>query len=288
MKKIDLHLHSTVSDGEMTPKEIIDFAVKKGIPAISITDHDRIRANKEAMEYSKDKSIEYVSGLEITCTPPKDVKEVHIVGLFINIHNKEIKNIYNRHREYTKDVVKKIITKLNYLGYEITFEELFKETGGKHLGRPWIAKLLMKKYPEEFKNRKEVFNKLLGKEGKAFEKSKGTSIKDAIGIIHQAGGIAILAHPWHIQEKMEEVVKKFVELGGDGIERNYIQKESIPKNMGKRLDDLILKFGLVVSGGTDFHNFNKGEEIGDRGITKEEFEKLKNLSDYNQKLFKII
>lgn len=276
MGKIDLHMHSTHSDGVLTPKELIDYAVEKEIPAIAITDHDKATANKEAEIYAKEKGIEYIPGIEITTTPPEKVKELHIVGLFINSEDKEIKKIPERHKKYAIKNAKIMIEKINELGYEITFEELLKETGGKHFGRPFIAKILMRKYPEKFKERKQVFDELLGKQGKAFVKPRGTELKKAIEIIQNAGGVAIVAHPGYLGEKMLETLDEFVSLGGDGIELEYKPKETIPKNTLKILKNFVKKYNLIVSGGTDFHEKKEGEkEIDDFGITKEEFHKLK-------------
>lgn len=276
MVKIDLHTHSNHSDGKLSPKELIDLAINKGMPVIAITDHDKASANKEAEEYSKDKPIEYISGIEITITPPEGVRELHIVGLFIDSENDEILEIPKRHKVYAEKVIKKIIEKLRELNYEITFEELLRENKGCQFGRPFIAEFLLKKYPDKFVDRKDVFNKLLGKKGKAFVKAKGTEMGKAIEIIHNAGGIAIIAHPWYLGENMEKIIDKFVQLGGDGIEREYIPKPSIPEETGEILDKLIKKHNLIISGGTDFHEIREeSNEIGDVGLTNEEFKSLK-------------
>ena len=273
--KIDLHIHSTASDGKYTPKQLVDMALNKKISAISITDHDTISGVNEAIEYSKNKNVKVIPGIEVTITPPKDCKELHMVGLFINLEDKEIRDLPKRHRKYTEGVVKKIIKKLNDLGYQITFEELLKETSGDHLGRPFIAKILMRRYPKEFESTKEVFNKLLGKQGKAFVKAKGTSMKKAIEIIHNAGGITIIAHPWFLGDNMEKVIKQFIKMGGDGIERDYKLREDTPLDMGERLDKLIKDNNLIVSGGTDFHEDKEGESgMGDYGLSVGGFEML--------------
>ena len=128
MVKIDLHMHSNHSDGEFPPKELVDIVAKKKISVMAITDHDRATSNKEAGDYAKEKGIEYINGIEITATPPKGVRELHIVGLFINSENEEIKNISGRHKKYAIETAKNIIEKLNDLEYDISFEELLKET----------------------------------------------------------------------------------------------------------------------------------------------------------------
>ncbi len=281
MIKIDLHMHSNNSDGNFSPKELVDIVSKKGISAMAITDHDKATANKEASIYAKEKGIEYVPGIEITTTPPEGVRELHIVGLFIDSENEEIKAILEKHEKYAIATAKKIIEKLNELDYEITFEELLDETKGEHFGRPFIAKILMRKYPEKFQERSQVFDELLGKQGKAFVMPKGTELDEAIKIIHNAGGIAIVAHPWYLGQNMLEILNKFVSLGGDGIELDYSPKDYIPENTKELLENFVKEYNLVISGGTDFHNFEDGKkEIGDRGISEKEFLKLK---EYHQK-----
>ncbi|MFZ5954825.1 MAG: PHP domain-containing protein [Nanoarchaeota archaeon] len=277
MLKIDLHIHSKFSDGKYSPRELIDLAISKKIPAIALTDHDTVKGNKEAIEYSEEKNFEFVPGIEITITPPKDCDELHIVGLFINPNDKEILKIHQKHKDYSIQTAKKVIEKLNNLGYKITFEELVSETNGEHFGRPFIAQILMKKYPEEFIDSKDVFDKLLGKHGKAFVKAKGASMKKAIEIIHNAGGLAILAHPWYLENSMKSVIEKFVNLGGDGIEVDHPKKVTIQIDMEHTLRKIAREQNLVISGGTDFHELKDGgKEIGDRGISIEEFETLKN------------
>ncbi len=276
MAKIDMHMHSNHSDGEFSPKELVEIVSKMGIPAMSITDHDKATANNEAEKYAKEKGIEYIPGIEITITPPEDVKELHIVGLFIDSENNEIKKIPEKHKKYAVETAKKIIKKLNNLGYDISFEELIHETKGEHFGRPFIARILMRKYPEKFQERSQVFDELLGKQGKAFVIAKGTELNEAIKIIHNAGGIAIVAHPWYLGKKMLDVLEKFVSFGGDGIEIDHKSKKSIPKETKKVLKKFSIKNNLVISGGTDFHEVKEDKaKIGDFGITKKEFKRLK-------------
>ena len=284
MVKIDLHMHSNHSDGEFSPKELVEIVSKKGIKLMAITDHDKATANKEAEEYAKEKNIEYVHGIEITTTPPEGVKELHIVGLFIDSENEEIKAIPERHEKYAIETAKRIIEKLNNLEYDISFEELVEETNGEHFGRPFIAKILMKKYPEKFQERSHVFDELLGKQGKAFVMPKGTELDEAIKIIHNAGGIAIVAHPWYLGKNMLEILERFISLGGDGIELDYTPKDSIPENTREILEKFVKENNLIISGGTDFHRLEEGKkEIGDRGISEEEFLKLKGYHQKNAK-----
>jgi len=273
MVKIDLHTHTNISDGKLSSKELIDLAIKRKIPAIAITDHDDVGAIGEALKYAKDKPIEIIPGVEFTVDPKDLAKEIHVVGLFIDHKNKKILELKEKHQEAGKTRGKEIIQKLNELGYEITFKELIS-TG--HSGRPSIAKILMKRYPE-FKERSQVFNKLLGKQGKAFVKAETTPMKEIISSIHQAQGLAILAHPAYLRDNAEQVINGFVKLKGDGIEVDCRYE-----SFGKQAQNLRDKFrkiakdnDLLISGGTDFHSVELSGNLGEFGVSQEEFDRIK-------------
>ncbi|MCW8966661.1 MAG: PHP domain-containing protein [Candidatus Pacearchaeota archaeon] len=280
MKKIDLHIHSTASDGKLSPKEIVDLAIKNNLSAIAITDHDTPQGSKEAREYSKNKNIEIVEGIEITVTPPENCKELHIVGLFIDSKDHKLNSIKKNNEKIVEKAIREILDKLNKLGYKIKFEELV--TGGeKNLNRPFIANILLKKYPNDFLDRKDIFNKLLGKNGKAFVIPKATELDLAIKMVHDAKGIAILAHPWFLGDEMKSVIKKFADFGGDGIEKYHSIKDNISNEKDLELKKMIKKYNLSISGGTDFHEVIEHKpQIGDIGISKKEFKKLK---EFNKK-----
>jgi len=233
---IDLHMHSTSSDGKLSPIELVNWAIKKKLPAIAITDHDNVGGIEECVIYTKDKDIEFIPGIELSCDAEKPSKEIHIVGLFIDYKHDNIKKYVEEQNKNTKEQKIKIIKKLNDLGYDITFEELKNEAQTKSYGRPHIARILIRKYPKEFQNIREVFDKLLGVGNPAYIKSLGNpKISEAINLIHSVNGIAVLAHPGGIGEKKQ----------------------------------------VLHSGGGDFHQHEGFPEIGDFGVTKEEFEKLK-------------
>ncbi|MBR9706101.1 PHP domain-containing protein [Candidatus Pacearchaeota archaeon] len=279
---IDLHTHTTASDGEYTPKEIIDYAVQRGLSAIAVTDHETINGLDSAIKSSKDKNIEFVPGIELGSRAPEiGLDDVHIVGLFIDPESEVMKNVSVELRQNRIVQKEKIIEKLNSLGYEITFEELDKEASGGSYGRPHIAHILMRKYPNEFSDTTSVFKKLLSADAKAYVPQKRLSIKEAIESIHQAKGIAILAHPALCFEKDLLVINRFIECGGDGIEVNYGYKGH--EGWTQKDEDYFIKKyrkiahdnDLLISGGTDFHSLPEFPEVGINGVTKDEFEKLK-------------
>ena len=226
MPKIDLHIHTNASDGKLSPKELVDWAIEKKVPAIAITDHNLVSGCNCAMEYVEGKDLEVVPGIEITTTPPEGAKELHIVGLFIDLENEKILAISEKLKEYSINAAKEVIENLNDLGYKISFEELLEKSDGNYFGRPIMAEILMEKYPDEFPEREKVFDELLGQNGKAFVKPRGLGVEESINIIHGAGGIAIVAHPWYLGGNIEKILKNFSELGGDGIESLLILKKN--------------------------------------------------------------
>jgi len=277
--KVDLHMHSTASDGKLSPTELVDWAIKKGMKGIAITDHEVVGGSKEAVLYAKNKGIEIIPGVEIgTDEEELELYDVHIVGLFLDLENERLVELSKKLMEAREVQKKEMIEKLNGLGYDVTFDELKKEAGGINYGRPHLARILMRRY-DEFEKIGDVFDKLLGYKGKASVRQWKESMKKTIEIIHGAGGIAILAHPM-LYDDFDKVIDRFVECGGDGIEVDYYYgnrqvDDGEVEGMISRARDIAKGKGLVISGGGDFHSFDGGFEIGDYGVSDSEFEKLK-------------
>lgn len=270
----DLHTHTTASDGKLTPAELIDLAVEKKLKGIAITDHDTIEGVDEAIKYSKNKKIKIIPGIEISCDTEGKSKEVHIVGLFIDYKNIKFKQLNLNAKENSKKTAIKILKELTKLGYELDLKKLEEKN---HFGRPFIAELLMKKYPKDFPNRRFVFDEYLGSEGKIKIMPLAPSMKEGIDLIHKAGGIAILAHPGYLKEHDNYFIEKFIELGGEGIETEnlYLSMEN-PKLLREKYRKIAKEKNLMISGGTDFHYKKEREDLGMIGLTEEQFEKLKN------------
>ncbi len=277
--KIDLHVHSTASDGKLSPEELVDLAIERNVSAIAITDHDVVSGSKRAIEYAKDKNIEIVPGVEIGADDFEvDICDVHILGLFLDLEDEGLTELSRGSMKAREIQKKRMIERLSEFGYEITFEELKKEANGVNYGRPHIARILMRKY-NDFESIQDVFDELLGYSGKASVRQEKVTIKEAIDIIHGAGGVAVLAHPM-LYSKRGIVMKRFVECGGDGIEVDYFYgnrdaREKEILDMIKEAGDFAKKEGLAVSGGGDFHSDDGVCELGDYGINENEFERLK-------------
>lgn len=280
--KIDLHCHSTASDGELSPKEVIQIALNKKLKAIALTDHDTLTGLKEAKKFSKNKNIEFVQGIELSCTDEKITSRgIHVIGLFIDPNNQELIKVTKFLYEERKKQKKEILKKLNSLGLKLTFEEVLKQSKKSPMGKPHIAKALMKKYPSKYKNLDEIFEKILGENKKADVKQKSITLEKTIKLIKNANGISILAHPGFYKNDLEKTINRFAYLGGDGIELDYPYEftTSFNKKSGKEIKEKIKKIAkkkkLLISGGTDFHSPSNKFKIGDNGINFKEFKLLK-------------
>lgn len=281
MSNIDLHIHTNASDGTLSPKDLINLAIKKNMKAIAITDHDTISGLKEALEYSKNKNIEVIPGVEISCEDNNlNIHNIHILGLFINYKNKKLNLLLEKLKQSRIKQKKEIIKKLNKLDFDITFDELKKEVGDS-FGRPHIAKILVKK--GIFSNTQNVFEELIDEGKRAYVKQKQASIKEAINTIKNSKGISILAHPAiYGLNNYKKIINRFINLGGQGLEVNYPYDKvytlstKLTSKLNLEFRKIVKNKNLLISGGTDFHGgYGRPIEIGDYGINKKELQKLK-------------
>ncbi|MEK6949737.1 MAG: PHP domain-containing protein [Nanoarchaeota archaeon] len=282
---IDLQNHTVASDGELTAEQLVDLAIEKKLSAIAITDHDSLDSVKKAIEYSKNKNIEVVPGIELSCDDPLfNYDKIDVLGLLIDFGNESIINLIKHINNKREENKTQIIEKLKGLGYEIEYEDVKKTVKGT-FGRPHIAKYLLKKYPGKFASVSDVFGKLIGRGKKAYLDTKGrVSIKDAVKIIQNAGGVAILAHPGvYSKEHSLKLIDYFIENGGDGIETYYPYNIICPElKLGKNGNEKLIEFyrnvarkkKLLESGGNDHHG-NYRFTLGEVKIPESVLENLK-------------
>lgn len=279
-KPVDLQIHTTASDGKFSPKEIVDLAIKKGMKAIAITDHDTVLGVKEAVEYGKEKGLEVVPGVELSCHEDFYSKTIDVLGLFIDYKNKYVHDFLENSRNERVKEKKLIIEKLNSLGYKISWDEYVNQAGHS-LGRPNLAALLIKKYPKKFSTIQQVFDELISEGKPAFVERKKVTIKEAIKVIKKANGVSILAHPGRYGGDTLKIIRKFIDMGGEGIEVDYPYDKviGINNNINDKFREIAREKNLLISGGSDFHDFSRKSEIGDGGLTQEEFQELKQRSN---------
>ena len=220
MSKIDLHTHTTASDGVLRPRELIKLAIKEKLKAIAITDHDSISGIDEGVKAAKDKII-VIPGVELSCDEPPFI-DFHILGLDIDYENPNLIQLLKKSKKGRILQKKEMINKLKKLGFKISFKEVSSIAKGE-IGRPHIAKILLKNNQDKISSIHEIFDKYLGNGKKAFIRRKiKVSMREAIKTIHLAGGLAYLAHPGVYPDLYaKKLIGMFIKKGGDGIETHY-------------------------------------------------------------------
>ncbi len=273
---IDLHIHTTESDGSLTPSQVVRYAKEKGLKAIAITDHDTIHGNEEAIKEGISAGVEVIPGVEISVDYSPGT--MHMLGYFITTEDPILNEKLTLLQDSRADRNPKIIEKLNKLGLSLTYDEVVQVSGGGQVGRPHIAQILMKK--GYTKSIKEAFDKYLGKGAPAYLDKFRLSAVEAITMITDAGGIPVLAHPFtlHLKssDELDALLKKLVNQGLQGLEVYYSEHDGRKTSSYKLLAK---RYNLAITGGSDFHGKNmKGIDLGTgRGNLKIPYTVLENL-----------
>jgi len=246
---IDLHLHSTCSDGTMSPGELVSMAARTGLSAIAITDHDTVAGTEEALEEGIVQGVSVISGLELSVAHKG--MDLHLLCYDFDWKNKTLLSMLKRLQSARLDRNDKILGILNKMGIAITAEELSAESGGGLAGRPHIARLLVKKGCVKTMN--EAFSRYLKKNACAYVRRFVLDSDEAINLAHMAHGLAVLAHPIQLGYSLENLptlLENLKLLGLDGVECYYpTQKGKIQKKISK----LAERFDLLQTGGSDYH-----------------------------------
>ncbi|MGA1845709.1 PHP domain-containing protein [Deferribacter abyssi] len=281
---IDLHMHSTYSDGTLTPQELLNYAKEKKLKAIALTDHDTVNGIESFLSVETD--ILQISGVEISID--FDPGTFHLVGLFINHNDKNLKTKLEKLKKYRRKRNIKLVELIkNHFGIEISLSDLQKDIDGE-IGRPHIAKFLIDQ--GIVSSTQEAFDKYLGKGKPLYIAKKRYSAIEGIDMIKKAGGISIIAHPITLDlenEQFDKFTKELIEYGLGGIE---VFCSLHTKNDSKFYLEIAKKYNLFISAGSDFHGLNKTDV--DLGITNcpEKYQKTiyTNLLTYYEKKTKII
>ena len=250
VKAIDLHIHSTYSDGVFTPVELVDLAESKGLSAIAITDHDTAEGTDEAIQRGLEKGIEVISGIEMSSWHGDT--SMHILGYNFNHKDAQFARQLHLLQNGRETRNKKIIENLVNLGIDLELEELRQYSEYGQTGRPHIARLLVDKGIT--KTVDQAFKNYLGRGAAAYAERFRFSAHDAIAMIRQAGGVAVLAHPASLDPSLRStrsLLKKLLTVGLEGVEIYYPSHS--PKAV-KALIKIAEDLGLLMTGGSDFHD----------------------------------
>ncbi|MBP3544617.1 MAG: PHP domain-containing protein [Lachnospiraceae bacterium] len=250
---IDLHVHSDVSDGTYTPTELVEYALKKGLTAMALTDHDTVDGVEEALRCAEGTGLELIPGVELSAEYLG--RDIHILGLFLDYQSEKFR-AYLQEFKNTRDMRNvKMAECLTAHKMPVTVEELKAEYGDAVLTRAHFAKFLKKK---GFVNSyDEAFMRFLGDDKPCYVPRERITPEGAVKLIHEAKGIAVLAHPllYHLgMDELEVLVKQLKSYGLDAIEAIYSMNKGRDE---RRMKELAKKYGLLITGGSDFHGATK-------------------------------
>jgi len=279
--RIDLHIHSTASDGTLTPSEILVLAQNLHLGAIAITDHDTLDGSKDALLFGIPSSVKFLTGVEISSEPPPPFScagSFHILGYAVDVDHPDLNHKLSMLRDSRKRRNPKILKLLSRLGIEIALDEVRNLAGDSQLGRPHIAKLMVEKgYVHSID---AAFDEYLGNGKPAYVDRFRFECEETIKAILNAGGIPVLAHPLLLGIKendiLEDLIAVLTEMGLRGIEVYYPEHT---KNLVAYYSRLASHYNLLITGGTDFHGDIKpeikmGGGKGDFFVPYELYEKL--------------
>ncbi len=254
MKYIDLHVHSTVSDGTFTPTELVAEAKRCNLSAFALTDHDTVRGFEEAKKASEGSGIEVIPGVEISAAYKK--KDIHILGLLIDPNYEPLKRSLDAALLERDQRNAKMAQNLAAGGLDIDIERLTAAfSPGTVLTRAHFAKFLLE--TKQIKSMNEAFEHYLNADGPYYVPREYISPENAIKLIKQAGGIPVLAHPlvYHLpEEELDALIARLKDAGLEGLEVFYSSNTGFDEGIVRRYAN---KYHLIMTGGSDFHGANK-------------------------------
>ena len=246
----DLHIHTKYSDGDCSPSEIVEMAKRSRLTHISVTDHDTLNGVDKAVAFGKKRGIVVLPGIEISAY---DFREVHILGYCMDWTGGSLTELIRKAGAFRANRNEKIFSKLLRCGVGVTYSEFLRETHLKpeQVGRTHIARYLVEKNAVNHMN--EAFSEYLGNGAKAYVGAERLTVREAVEGILREGGVPVLAHPKNLnlsESELEGFLKKWTEFGLQGMETNYFSHTDQEVRMFSRLAQ---KFGLIKTGGSDFH-----------------------------------
>jgi predicted metal-dependent phosphoesterase TrpH len=266
MKFADLHLHTLFSDGTFTPEELVERASKLGFAAIALTDHDTVEGCERAAAACAAAQMEFIPGAELTAE--HEDTEVHILAYLVDTQNQVLLTSIAGFQAVRQNRIREMVAALNKLGIPLQAEAVFALANCKSPGRPHVARALVK--AGLVANLDEAFDRFLKKGRPAWVPKTKMSALEGVELIHQAGGLAVMAHPG--LNRTDDIIPDLVAAGLDGIECFHTKHSTV---MAERYLEIAEKYHLLVTGGSDCHGFSKKAPlIGTVKLPYEHVEKL--------------
>ena len=275
---IDLHTHSNASDGTDSPAALIDKAIERGINVLALTDHDTVAGWNEAItalsSHSQSSNLKLVLGSEISCQD-KDGTSIHMLGLLFDENYQPLISELEKTRENRLTRMERIVARLNAAGIEITLDEVYaQKRGDATLGRPHLADALVAK--GHVANRDEAFSTFLHNGSKFYINHYSPSPEEAIRLIKEAGGVAVIAHPLASRSGRRvnpEIFADLITAGLDGIEIDHRDHQELERTALLRI---ALENDLVVTGSSDYHGTGKLNQLAEFSTSPEQWERLES------------
>ncbi len=260
MNEVDLHTHTTASDGTHTPQQLVSRAARLAVKIIAITDHDSTAGVPEAQVAGERLGVEVIAGVEINTDVPG--AEVHILGYFVDPDHGELNAELARIREGRVDRARRMADALTGMGAPVRFERILQIAGEGSVGRPHVAQALLE--AGHVATFGEAFEKYIGRNSPAYVERMKFTPAEACGLIRRAGGVPVLAHPVFFDRygaikssfNLEAMLAETIAAGLLGIETYYPNYDAITVEY---LLGIARRYGLVVTGGTDFHGMKPNE-----------------------------
>jgi predicted metal-dependent phosphoesterase TrpH len=267
-RRVDLHTHSTASDGEFSPAELAQLALARGLSAIALTDHDTVAGLDAAIAAARATPLEVVPGVELSCDVPQT--EVHVLGYFIDWHDTYFESMLEKFRDGRYGRAEKMVKKLAALGAPVSFDHVKEIAGDASIGRPHVAQALVE--AGHVATIPEAFDKYIRRNGPAYVERFKLTPQDAVTLILRAGGVPVLAHPRDVTEYIFPLVK----VGLLGLEVNYALYDDMTRaDLSRRAR----QYGLIQTGGSDFHGLDKMAHMSNLGEVDVPFDVVNQLRE---------
>ncbi len=271
--EVDLHLHTTESDGRLAPAELVDFVAGRGLKIVAITDHDITDGLEPAWEAAKAyPDLHIIPGIELSTDIPGN--EIHILGYYFDYEDKEFQAKLRDFRDSRIGRAKEMVDRLGELGLPVDWERVKEIAGQGAIGRPHIAQAMVENGYISLP--KEAFDKYIGRNGPAYAERVKQTPEEAVQLISSVGGVAAMAHPAQV-ENLDGILEKLRAAGLKGMEVHYAEYDQPTRG---RLAETARRHGLLPCGGSDYHALGvPGEHLpGEAGPPLEVARKLREMS----------
>jgi predicted metal-dependent phosphoesterase TrpH len=266
---IDLHLHTTASDGRSSPPELVREAAAAGLTTIAVTDHDTMAGQREAADAASAAGLRTIPGIEITAVHAS--RDIHILAYFVRDTDAELETFLARQRVNRRKRLERMIELLDRAGVPVDPNLLRQKPGerGRSLGRPLLADALVR--AGHVQTRAEAFDRFLTQGRPAFVAREGASPADVINLVARARGVTSLAHPGKL--KRDEMIPQLVDAGLPAIEVHHSDHDVVYVN---RYRQMAANYGLLITGGSDYHGPGSGRTagLGQVTLSQEDFDRL--------------